>query len=42
MRITTGIPIAENRYKSLIVLSGTEKVSEALSTNSMIAKQAAT
>jgi hypothetical protein len=40
--ITNGIPIAESRYRSLMVLSESTKVSEALRKNSMIAKQAVT
>ena len=40
--ITTGIPIAESKYKSLIVASGTEKISEESSKKLIMAKQAAT
>jgi hypothetical protein len=41
-RITTGMPVADSRYRSLIVFSGREKVSEALRKNSIMAKHAAT
>jgi hypothetical protein len=41
-RITIGMPIAESKYRSLIVASGTEKISEESSKKLMMAIHAAT